>query len=1063
MVIYAELIGGKIPVRGSYLGGVSINVGPYGGGPLNSGVSVGLNDPRITFLGGSVATWGTTYPRYLFNKTLNVTLADGSRDGVQGKVAFETNATSFDLKIYSVGTVSSFTLLVDGNQVNATMVSTSADGSLRYVSVDLAAAGLAPGYHSIVFDFYGGANFGGLVLPTGSTVRPLTDSGPRMVFLGDSFTEGNGAANRSEDYASIAAQSLGVTDVWQSALGGTGWKTPLNNRPALVDRIQQDGVNANGDIYVIAMGVNDSISGLYDSVVRTLTQLTQGRPDAKIFVIGAWNTSGPAINPRANINAEIAAAVALFPNVRFLDPSAVTFTKSDATHPDASGQWKLGEWVSEQIRQALGADGLIEQNVAGDIVGPVFLKDYNPAETYQFSVLKGGIPSTQFELVPTGNAFPVLKLIDGQAVSAVGAIALTLQISGSLGTNYSTQVSFNVRQRVDGSPTNDYLVSSVLGSFIDAGDGDDYLLGKGGADRLVAGNGNDKLDGGVGGDMMLGGGGNDQYWLDSVADTVVEDVNGGYDVVSSSMDGYMLPENVEGLNLIGGALSGGGNSANNYLRGNALANILYGHAGDDRLDGFDGSDILYGNDGNDVLSGGAGADSMTGGSGNDTYYVENSLDVVNESSNGGYDRVISNLANYSLTSYVENLYIDTGGQNGTGNSLNNRLYGNAEINVLSGLIGHDEFFGGAGADTYLGGAGNDTFRIEDDGDLAIENFNEGVDLAIVTKAGSYTLPDNIESMELRGQATTGTGNSLNNYLYANSGISHLFGGEGNDWLHSSDGNDTLTGEAGNDVYTIDGPGVTITEAFGADYDRVIANFSNYVLPANVEELNLTGSASGGTGNESANYMRGGAMDDVFYGLGGNDTIEGADGSDVLWGGVGDDNLNGGIGADTMYGGVGNDTFYVDNERDQVFEFSAEGGDRIISSAAAFALPDNVETLSLSAGAISGTGNNANNVLQGNSVNNTLIGFDGSDRLFGGAGNDKLDGGSGWDYLDGGADIDTALYATARSDFSFSFSGSTLFITNLATGDRDTLLNMETIMFSDGSYQIDYNGSGLILI
>lgn len=1060
MATYAKLIGGKNPKRGEYLDGVSIVLGAPAGSPVNGAISVPINDLRISYFGGDVGLWGLTYPRYFYNKTFNLTYADGTRDGSQGKVAFDTNATSFEMKIYSAGPLSSFTLFVDGKQVNAAMIATPNDGSQRYVTVDLAAAGLEPGYHSIVFEFYGGANFGGLSLPQGASVRALQDNGPRLVFLGDSFTEGNGAPNKSEDYASIVARSLGIEDSWQSAMGGTGWQTALNNRPALKDRIEQDGVAADGDIYVIAMGVNDSSVGLYDSVVSTLTKLTEGRPDAKVFVIGAWNTAGPAINPRAAINAEIKAAVGLFDNVVFLDPSGVTFTKSDATHPDAAGQWKLGEWAAEQIRQHLGVDGLIEQNVAGDVVGPLFLKDYDPDQTYQFAVLENGLPSDRFEILDSGNAFPVIKLKEGRLVSTLGNINVTVKISAAGQQDKNFDVTFSVRKSIFGNESNNYIVGDQAGTFVDGGGGDDYLIGKGGIDRLIGGAGNDKLDGGESGDYMAGGAGNDSYWVDSVADTVVEQPNEGYDIVNASLDGYVLPEGFEGLNLIGAAAKGGGNSGNNYLRGNALNNTMYGHAGDDRLDGFDGDDLLFGDQGNDVLVGGLGADTMTGGLGHDTYYVDNTGDVVTEGSGAGADTVYSSLASYTLAANVEYLRLIDAAISGTGNSLSNRLYGNSLDNILSGLGGNDEFYGGAGADRYVGGTGNDIYYVEDEGDTIVELAGEGTDRAIISKPGSFTLPDHVENLELRGASSIGVGNALNNYLYANTGVSTLRGESGNDWLYSSGGDDTLIGGIGNDVYVIDGQNVIISEAQNEGYDRVIVNFSNYIMPDNVEELNLSGLASGGTGNAGVNYMRGGAQSDTFYGLGGNDTLEGAAGNDALYGGEGNDYLNGGSGSDLMVGGSGHDSFVVDSLDDQVIELAGEGVDRVISNVEAITLADHVEFLTLGAGAVRGVGNAENNTIQGNSSANYLAGMDGADRLSGDAGDDELDGGNGSDYLDGGAGLDSAIYNSVFSDFSFSFVGSTLYVTKISTGERDTLLNMETLKFTDGTYSIDYTSGGL---
>jgi Ca2+-binding RTX toxin-like protein len=73
------------------------------------------------------------------------------------------------------------------------------------------------------------------------------------------------------------------------------------------------------------------------------------------------------------------------------------------------------------------------------------------------------------------------------------------------------------------------------------------------------------------------------------------------------------------------------------------------------------------------------------------------------------DFVISSVK-YMLGAYVEGLAL-TGTANlaGTGNELDNYLYGNDGANTLSGKAGADVLDGGTGADKLSGGTGADTF------------------------------------------------------------------------------------------------------------------------------------------------------------------------------------------------------------------------------------------------------------------------------------------------------------------------------------------------------------------
>jgi len=92
-----------------------------------------------------------------------------------------------------------------------------------------------------------------------------------------------------------------------------------------------------------------------------------------------------------------------------------------------------------------------------------------------------------------------------------------------------------------------------------------------------------------------------------------------------------------------------------------------------------------------------------------TYTVDNAADVTTELASAGTDTVLAGLT-WTLATNVENLTLTgSGAMNGTGNSLNNALIGNAGINLLSGAAGNDTLDGAAGADTLAGGTGNDAY------------------------------------------------------------------------------------------------------------------------------------------------------------------------------------------------------------------------------------------------------------------------------------------------------------------------------------------------------------------
>ncbi|MBD0701699.1 putative Ig domain-containing protein [Pseudomonas sp. PSB1] len=285
------------------------------------------------------------------------------------------------------------------------------------------------------------------------------------------------------------------------------------------------------------------------------------------------------------------------------------------------------------------------------------------------------------------------------------------------------------------------------------------------------------------------------------------------------------------------------------------------------ISGTDQADTLVGSSGNDTLDGDLGADSLTGGDGNDIYVVDNAFDSVVESntSTAQIDTVQASVS-WTLGDNLENLVL-TGVSdiNGTGNERRNFITGNAANNVLDGA---------AGADSMSGGDGNDTYYVDNTGDTVIEtNSNPvsgGID-SVHSSLTAYTLNNNVENLYIdTPDAANGTGNALDNILFA---------GAGNNVLDGRDGNDTVSFERAM-------AGVTATLSTSAQQNTVGSGLDTFKY---VE--NLTGSAYADnlTGNSGANVLNGGA---------GNDTLVGGSGDDRLIGGAGTDSLSGGTGADT---------------------------------------------------------------------------------------------------------------------------------------------------------------------
>jgi Ca2+-binding RTX toxin-like protein len=451
------------------------------------------------------------------------------------------------------------------------------------------------------------------------------------------------------------------------------------------------------------------------------------------------------------------------------------------------------------------------------------------------------------------------------------------------GLQLNIGIAYNVIiENATGGLQRDTMLGNDVANKLSGRLDDDELYGFGGSDTLEGGSGFDVLDGGSGVDVMTGGFGNDTYYVDNsgelalsgkaasrfgggafdqvwLGDKVIEQANQGFDTVKSWIS-YSLVANVENLELLGvKAINGGGNGLDNNLLGNSGANILTGGGGHDNLNGA------------------GGVDTMKGGAGNDVYYVDNSglLVVANarigdivvhdlwlgdrvvETAGNGFDTVYSSVS-YTLAANVEKLML-TGDSalNGSGNGLDNEIFGNDNANFLGGNAGNDSIFGLGGNDTLNGGTGNDYL----DGGEGADKMAGGTgdDTYVVDRVGRWhhNFGDVVDVTDLevamRGDARSAGIVGVGGFADTNT---INFGG----------------------TYI---PGDEITENADEGIDIVYTSLS-YALGANLENLELIGSANvSAYGNTLDNRLTGNDSANLLDGRGGNDTLEGRGGADIF--------------------------------------------------------------------------------------------------------------------------------------------------------------------------------------
>ena len=133
-----------------------------------------------------------------------------------------------------------------------------------------------------------------------------------------------------------------------------------------------------------------------------------------------------------------------------------------------------------------------------------------------------------------------------------------------------------------------------------------------------------------------------------------------------------------------------------------------------------------------------------------------------------------------------------------GSSGNDKLFGLAGDDTLYGEDGNDTLYGGSGTDTLVGGTGDDSYYVDSTTTTIMENPGEGYDTVYSTV--SFTLPDNVEVLQIYGSGLTGIGNDQGNSLFGDGTYgTTLIGGAADDYIVGGSGNDAITGGGGDDT------------------------------------------------------------------------------------------------------------------------------------------------------------------------------------------------------------------------------------------------------------------------
>jgi lysophospholipase L1-like esterase len=331
--------------------------GPGAPSKISGSVAVAKDDPRILFRDAATRT-RAEWPYDVLSTGLTPDWAAGF------EVDFMYNGRR--LETYEYATGQRFTPIFD-NVIGTVDRNTPADYTLRYRLLDFGTA--ATRRVRLQLNTYLG-----LRIESGSTVSSVqTPLGRRVIFLGDSYTEGTYSATGSlyGGYVITTGLQTGL-DAWPSGIGGTGIINDFGGADGRVkfrDRVPSDVIRFAPDVVVIAGGINDRLSVADGTVTSSqyraecdalIEAIRTGLPAAKIVVLGPFCPGTPSsytgMTQIRDLNQAAAQAAGLpFIDVfYFTDAMRSSYVSADGFHLNAAGHDYLGKKLGADLVPVLG-------------------------------------------------------------------------------------------------------------------------------------------------------------------------------------------------------------------------------------------------------------------------------------------------------------------------------------------------------------------------------------------------------------------------------------------------------------------------------------------------------------------------------------------------------------------------------------------------------------------------------------------------------------------------------------------------------------------------------------
>jgi lysophospholipase L1-like esterase len=188
----------------------------------------------------------------------------GSRVPFVSRVEIVADAAIVEFQVFNIGGTVRF---IVNNQYVSKTVTTPVAGNFRFIRLDFTAAG-GRARRNITIEMNKAVDFKGVAVGVTESVTKPAGRPIRMFVVGDSLAQGAGATSDFNCWTHVLADYLGVRDLWNGGLGGTGWIANSSGTQLTFRQRLSDMVVAAPDIVLIAGGLNDT------NTTSTMTQIT---------------------------------------------------------------------------------------------------------------------------------------------------------------------------------------------------------------------------------------------------------------------------------------------------------------------------------------------------------------------------------------------------------------------------------------------------------------------------------------------------------------------------------------------------------------------------------------------------------------------------------------------------------------------------------------------------------------------------------------------------------------------------------------------------------------------